>query len=155
MTRYAFRYAPTFAPAFPARGFRREVEKLFDEVLQSPAATGWQPLVDARESAAGLTFEFDLPGVPPESIEVDVLEGMLRVRGKREQTTVKEDERQILSERTSGSFERRFRLPKEADPESVSAQYALGMLTVTVAHRTPVQPRKVTIQVEKPATVNS
>lgn len=173
MTRFPFPPAGPFAgTTFRGTTFRRDLHRLFDEALgpiaaaldpNAPAtddtngstnghANGhpepqWSPAVTARESASGYVFELDLPGVSPDTVEVLAADGMLTVRGNRPATELADGEKTFFSERRQGPFTRRFRLPKNADLQKVSASYALGVLTVSVARTEPAQPVRVPVTV--------
>jgi HSP20 family protein len=133
--------------ALPTITIRRELDRLFDEATTSRQPAGWQPSAEAREDATGYSLTLDLPGVSPESVEVLAEDSVLTVKAERTAAPLAEGERVLFAERSHGAFTRRFRLPKSADLQSVSASYAHGVLSVRVAKVAPVQPRKVTINV--------
>jgi HSP20 family protein len=140
-------YAMPFAPTMPMNGLRKEIDRLFDDVFVG-GPNAWKPAVDVRESSDGFVFEFDVPGASPESLDVVMEEGMLVLRGQRASRDVAEGERRLVAERFTGNFERRFRLPKSADVNSITANYAHGVLSVRVAKVAPAQPRRVRITVD-------
>ncbi len=144
MTMYTF----PLRASLPANGFRREIDRLFEEGLSMRPNSGtWQPVVEAREDATGYSLDVELPGVAPEAVEVLAEDGVLTIRGTKPAREVAENEKAVLSERMAGEFSRRFRLPKSADLQAVTASYSLGVLTVRVAKVTPAQPRRVEITV--------
>lgn len=149
---------PTIATTFPASALRREMDRLFDDVFtragngssaQQPSAS-WQPAASAVEDADGFTLQLDLPGVAPETVEVLAEEGVLSIKGRRPALAPGKDERVLFAEGTAGQFLRRFRLPKTADLQAVSASYALGVLSVRVGKIAPAQPRRVPVAVQAP-----
>ena len=146
-------YAMPFGAPMPMNGLRKEIDRLFDDVFVG-GTTSWKPAVEVRESNDGFTFESDVPGVSPESLEVAMEEGMLVLRGERGARELGEGERRLVGERIAGKFERRFRMPKYADSNSVTANYAHGVLTVRVAKIAPAQPRRVPINVEGNAQIS-
>ncbi len=142
-------YSVPLRAAFPANGFRREMDRLLDEVVNArpQSSASWQPVTDAREDAGGYTLSIELPGVSPSAVEVLSEDGLLTVRGIKSAPELQSGQQVAFSERAHGEFARRFRLPKSADLHSVSATYALGVLTVRVAKLAPAQPRRVPITV--------
>ena len=140
---------PMIATPLSTRAIRREMDRLFDDVFiprpGTPGTEGWQPAVSAREDASGYTVQVDLPGVLPDAVEVLAEEGVLTIRGTRPVVELGATERQLIGEQPTGSFTRRFRLPKGADLQAISARHALGVLTVRVGKVAPAQPRRVPI----------
>lgn len=132
--------------ALPTISIRREMDRLFDDVF-APRGAAWQPTAEAREDAAGFTVTLDVPGVAPETLEVLAEEGVLQVKGARADRALEEGERTLFRETGRGAFARRFRLPKTADLQQVTANYAHGVLSVRVAKLAPAQPKKVQVSV--------
>ncbi|CAL4965052.1 unnamed protein product [Urochloa decumbens] len=90
--------------------------------------------VDWKETPAAHVFKADLPGVKKDAAKVEVEDGNVLVisgeRGSREEA--REGEAWRLVERSSGTFRRRFRLPRGARLDKVTAAMEDGVLTVTV-----------------------
>ena len=107
----------------------------------------WAPYaVDVREDADHFYVDAELPGFRKEEIDITMENGVLSLRGRRshEKTTDEKGFRRI--ERSSGEFFRRFTLPDVADSEQISAQTNNGVLTVRIAKRAEVQPKKIEIK---------
>ena len=77
----------------------------------------------------------ELPGVEEKDIDVSLHQGVLSVRGEKRIETVEEGAGYFFSEREYGRFQRSFRLPADADPEKIAADYRRGVLTVTIGKR--------------------
>lgn len=133
------------APVFQPIAIRRELDRLFDDVMVNRATGTWRPAADAREDATGYALDIDLPGVAPESVDVLTEDGILTVKGARASRPVAEGERALFSETGRGEFVRRFRLPKTANLQAVTASYTNGVLAVRVAKLVPAQPNKVPV----------
>lgn len=140
-------YSLPLTPPRSTSAVRREMDRLFDDVFAGRPNSGWQPPVDAREDATGYTIELDLPGVAPDTLEVLAEDGVLTVRGTRPARELAASERVVFAEQFRGAFVRRFRLPKAADLQAVSATYAHGVLQVRIAKVAPAQPRRVPVTV--------
>jgi HSP20 family protein len=142
-------YAFPIAPTFPGSTLRRELDRLFeDRVPARTAERVWQPSVTAREDEKGFTLDVDIPGIDPDGIEVLAEDGVLTVKGSRAERATAEGEKVLFAEQPRGQFQRSFRLPKQADPETVAASYAFGVLTVRVEKPTPARPRRVPVNVQ-------
>jgi HSP20 family protein len=137
----------TLAPR-PVTTLRREIDRLFDDVLRSDSAPArvWSPAVDVRQYSDRMQIDLDLPGVDPSAVEVTVDDGALRIRGERARAASAEATRFAVSERIHGSFERRIPLPELADQDGISASYAAGVLTLTVPLRQLPSPRRIMVE---------
>jgi HSP20 family protein len=91
----------------------------------------------------------EIPGIAPDSVELLAEDGTLIARGEKARPNFGEGTRMLFGERTHGSFERRFRLPKSADLANVEARYAHGVLSIRIAKHAPAQPRRVQISIDQ------
>lgn len=86
----------------------------------------------------------DLPGVDPESVDVDVDNGTLTIAAHR--TSRSEDGVQWLAnERFFGSYRRQLSLGEGVDASAISATYENGVLTVTIPLAERAKPRKIDV----------
>lgn len=102
--------------------------------------------VDVREDEDRYTIEANLPGVDKDGVEVTFEDGVLTIEGE----VRRDDERQganfHVRERCVGKLSRSFRLPAEADSETVKATLAEGVLTVTVDKAEAHKPHKIAVE---------
>ncbi len=94
----------------------------------------WSPAVEAAETPTEYVITAELPGISPENVEIAMTEGMLTLRGTKQDERKVEDKKRAyhMWEREYGSFERSFRFPMDVDAEKVAAEFASGVLTVKV-----------------------
>jgi HSP20 family protein len=133
----------------PVFGLRREMNRLLDDMLTrgpNDGMTQWAPPVDIREDQSAITISVELPGIPPEQVEVTTENGMLTVRGeKRLERKEGDEQRYHLVERSYGSFTRTFQLPKGVDDSKIEAEFNNGLLHIRVPKAALPQPRKIAI----------
>ena len=110
------------------------------------AVSDWMPAVDVQETKDAFVLTADLPGVDPNDIDITMENSVLTLRGKRAHESRTEEEGFRRIERSTGEFFRRFALPDAADPDSISARTANGVLTVKIAKRPEVQPRRIEVR---------
>ena len=130
-----------------------EVNRLFNDVLTQgelrpllPA--GWLPAVDLHETPEDYTVEMDLPGVNPKDLKIELLEGLLTIKGERKSERPADSGTTAHRlERNAGPFERAFRLPGRVDPGQVKASYKDGVLIVRVPKAPESVGREITIEV--------
>lgn len=139
-------YRTSITPFF---SLRRDIDRLFEDALgRDGSMPGWAPAVDVREDERELTFEFELPGIAPEQVEVTADNGVLTVRGEK-QAERKEDtgeQRHHVVERSYGSFLRAFQLPQTVNAEGIDAEFENGVLRVHVPKAELPQPKKIQIR---------
>jgi HSP20 family protein len=137
---------------YPLRSNSLNVNRLFslaDALLgerPQATATGWAPPVDVVETGAAYELHVDLPGVNAPEVKVIVRDNVLTLSGERTATPPVEGTKSHLTERPSGTFQRRFTLPKDADGERVSAAFKNGVLVISLPKREEVKPKEIEIK---------
>tara|TARA_R110000868_G_scaffold117600_9_gene312319 strand:+ start:1487 stop:1900 length:414 start_codon:yes stop_codon:yes gene_type:complete len=116
---------------------------LFNFGLEKNLERLWKPNVDIHEEDESWQLSVDLPGIPKEQIKVDVLDGQLVISGERESKT----EVKGYSERRYGRFERRFNLPERIEASKIKANYAHGVLNLTIPKEEKAKPVSINIDV--------
>lgn len=112
------------------------------------SACDWMPDVDVLEQDNKILVRADLPGMKREDIDVSVRDGMLVLRGQREEEKEVKSETYYGSERATGKFYRTFGLPEGVSPDEVEASYTDGVLEVSVPKRDAQEPQSVQIEVK-------
>ena len=112
-------------------------------------ADWFAPRSDASASEEAYEINVELPGVQPDDVEVSVDDNTLVVRGEKRFNREESGKTYFFSEREYGAFQRTFRLPPDADSESIDAAFADGVLTLKVAKLKAKQPAARTIKVKK------
>jgi HSP20 family protein len=126
--------------------FQRFGDLLDRDSFFAPAQRGeWLPPVDIQETDGGYTFRMDVPGLKPEDLEVELHEGILSIRGSRNEEKREEDKGYVRVERRQGSFARQFRVPTSVRAENLSAKVAEGVLTIEVPKGEGPEARKVPV----------
>ena len=132
--------------------FDRYFESFFGDSILAPAARlfNQMPAVDIQETENAYVLEMDLPGFDEKNIEVHVDGSSLTISSKLEERQEKKEENQgtyILRERRLSSFSRSFKLPENANPEGVSAEFKNGILSLQIQKRAEAQKRTIQINV--------
>jgi HSP20 family protein len=142
--------APAGAPD-AWRSFRTEMDRLFDRfaggwgmpslrrVFDTEPAFRYEssftlpsPAVDITEDDAGYKVTAELPGMTEKELEVVLSDGVLTLKGEKQQEKEQKEKNFYLSERSYGSFQRSFTLPDGVDRDKISADFAKGVLTVSM-----------------------
>jgi HSP20 family protein len=125
----------------------------FTATRPSPVRRSHVPM-DAVSHDQQVELRFDLPGVAPESIDVEVERNVLTVRAERTWSPA-EGAEVLVRERSHGPVSRRVTLGESLDGNRLEATYDFGVLTVTVPVVEQAKPRKVEIHVGAPEAVEA
>src|SRR5262245_28250503 len=111
----------------------QEVDRLFDELIHRPwgsvrtTADEWSPQIDLYETETAFILEADLPGVQEQQVSVTVDHGELVLQGKRAVARSVSQGSLHYSERRSGGFLRRVRLPASVDHNNIGVEFISGV----------------------------
>ena len=136
----------------PFRDFDRLAQQLFGAGTTSRPAV--MPM-DAWREGDTFVLEFDLPGVNPETVDIDVERNVLTVKAERRPQNG--DWELLASERPSGLFSRQLVLGDNLDLEQVAARYDAGVLRLTIPVAERAKPRKIEVstQANEPTAIGS
>jgi HSP20 family protein len=112
---------------------------------EPPPRFVYTPALDIRDTDEGLIYEADLPGVAPDSLEIQVRNNMLQIYG-RVTWPLPPDARTLHEEIQPGDFYREFILPEEVDTEKITADFNDGVLTLTLPKAVTAKPRKIEVR---------
>ena len=128
----------------------RDFDRLAQQVLG--AGTTSRPSVmpmDAWRQGDSFVIEFDLPGVRPETVDIDVERNVLTLKAER--ASRNGDWEMLANERPTGVFSRQLVLGDNLDLERIEATYADGVLRLCVPVAEKAKPRKITVSVDSGA----
>ncbi|MFF3342768.1 Hsp20/alpha crystallin family protein [Streptomyces flavidovirens] len=123
----------------PFRDLDRLTQQLFNGV-QRPVA---MPM-DAWRQDGSVWVKLDLPGVDPDSVDLNVEKDVLTVQAERKPET-KEGAETLISERPTGTFTRQLFLGETLDTEHIEATYDAGVLSLRIPVAEQAKPRKIEI----------
>ena len=136
----------------PFESLRREVNRLFDDFdggfwrapfanslfdiapfrrrdVTFPAAA---PAVDVAETDKAYEITAELPGLDEKNVEVKVANGVLTIKGEKQEEKEEKKKDYYMRERTFGSFQRSFEVPESVDGDKIEASFKKGVLSVTL-----------------------
>ena len=90
----------------------------------------WPFVVVERNQEYVITAE--MPGVPAGNVDVRLSGERLTIKGEKQEKAEEERKGIHISERRYGSFQRTFRVPDGVDRDKIEANFANGVLTVTL-----------------------
>jgi HSP20 family protein len=139
------------SPWRPFEHLRREMDRLFDDFgggfWRSPiprsffdvaplgrGETTWPrvPAVDVSETDKGYEIKAELPGMEEKNIEVKLADGILTIKGEKQEDKEEKQKDYYLRERSFGSFQRSFQVPDGVDTNKIEANFKNGVLTLNL-----------------------
>ncbi len=123
----------------------RELDRLTQQVFGTNGTMARPSVMPIDAWREGDTFhvEFDLPGVDPGSIDLDVERNVVTVKAERPPRA--SDAELIAAERPRGIFSRQLVLGDNLDTEHITASYDAGVLTLQIPVAEQAKPRKISI----------
>ncbi len=108
----------------------------FEDERQPGLEVAWQPDMDVFELPEEFLLSLSLPGVRPEDVDVTVVSRSLLITGER-RFAVPPGAIAHQIEAPRGRFQRRVRLPVNADVTAISSQMSDGQLVLRIAKSAP------------------
>jgi HSP20 family protein len=89
-----------------------------------------------------------LPGLDEKNIEVKFADGVLTIKGEKQEEKEEKKKDYYLHERSFGSFHRALQVPAEVDTDKIEATFKKGVLTVTLPKPAEAQKaeKKITVR---------
>lgn len=128
----------------------RELDRLAAQMMSPSAGTWSRPSampMDAYRAGDELVVMFDLPGVAPDAIEVDVERNVLTVRAERRPTVHADDVEMQIAERPLGVYSRQLFLGENLDTDQIHAAYEAGVLSLRIPVAEQAKARKIEVKV--------
>jgi HSP20 family protein len=117
----------------------RQMDDLVQRLMRRPTPAryqrAWAPRLDVYETQDGYVIVVELSGVEPGSVTIEIEGsevGITGVRGPTRSLVGPQGAECLQIEIPFGEFERRLGLPLAVDATSATADFADGMLTVTL-----------------------
>ena len=122
----------------------RELDRLTQQVFGTAARPAAMPM-DAWQEDGEFVVAFDLPGVSPDTVDLNVEKNVLTVHAERRDPTQPNVEL-VVGERPRGVFSRQVILGETLDTDNIKANYEMGVLTLRIPVTEKAKPRKIEIE---------
>ena len=123
-----------------------------DQFFGFPRTHGEQPTVlpkvNVIEKEEAFHLEAETPGMTQKDVSIEFHNGVLTLKGHREQSSQSDKHDYRIREFSKQSFARSFRLSDQIDSEKVAARMDQGILKVTLPKKEQAKPKKIEIKVE-------
>ncbi len=139
--------APSMQGRWPFDNLRREIDRVFEDFntgfWRTPslfenfpnlarARFAVAPAVDVAEHDNAYEVTAELPGLDEKNVDVKVANGVLSIKGEKQEEKEEKKKDYYLRERNFGSFERSFQIPDGVDTDKIEAVFKQGVLKVTL-----------------------
>ncbi|MGO9602782.1 MAG: Hsp20/alpha crystallin family protein [Candidatus Binataceae bacterium] len=103
------------------------------------------PRADVVEDKEAYHFSFEMPGLKAGSLDVQVENDQLTVCAEQKRPEWPQETAVHVAERSYGPIRRAFKLPLDANRDSIRASYTDGVLELTVEKRPESRPVKIRV----------
>lgn len=135
----------------PFAAMQKEVNRVFSEfgagALDKAGVKALSPHIDVAETDGAVEVTAELPGIDEKDFEVVLEDDLLTIKGEKKSEREESKKDYHLVERSFGSFARSIRLPFSADAEAVKANFAKGVLKVSITKPLNVKNKTVKIPI--------
>jgi len=125
-----------------------EFDRLFDQMGSFGGFRYGVMPMDVFRMGDDFVIKFDLPGVHPENLTIEVEDGTLTIEAERAAENV-DDVIWVTRERPHGKHSRTIKLGRALDSQAVSANYDQGVLTVTIPVKPEAKPKKIAVDISR------
>lgn len=128
-----------------------DVERFFEDrpYISMFPKLGWDLAVDVYEEGKNVIAKMSLPGVKPEELDISIDKDMLTISGERQEEKETDKKDYYSKEIRRGSFSRTVSLPKIVDADEAKADYADGVLAVSMPIVKGQEKKAVRVEVAK------
>lgn len=126
-----------------------EMMKQFSPVAMQQMQKAFVPALDMYETKDAVVVEVPLAGINPKDVDVSVEKGLLTIQGQSKKEHEVDDKNYYRKEVRTGSFFRQAALPVPVKEDSVTAEFADGILKITAPKTAPTVAKKININVVK------
>lgn len=136
----------TWTPVRELERIERRIRRMLEDI---GVVTALLPATDIYETAEEFVVELEAPGYEEKEISIEITDHTLTVTGERIERIEDAGRAFQVRGRLQRKFERRFKLPPEADTEHIKAVFEKGVLEVHAPKRENVTTRKVAISKQR------
>jgi len=104
------------------------------------------PYANILEQGNNIVLELDMPGADKDTLDVNLQGNTLVVRGRNKREELPKEYQPLYIERRQVTYERHFELNTEIDRDGVKADFADGVLRISLPKARSAQPRKIEIR---------
>ena len=138
------------------REMKREVDRLFDEIITRPAPLEmrrmgeWEPAVEMYETESEVVVKVALPNIDPKQVEITVTNEAITLKGETKHEEERKGRNYYRRELQYGAFVRMLPLLTEVKGAEAKATYKDGVLEIKVPKSERAKATAVKVKVDSP-----
>jgi HSP20 family protein len=131
---------------------RQAMDRLFEDSLVSPVSLrpfngeAPSPALDVHQTADEIVVTAALPGMKADDVDITITGQTLSIRGEFKADEKVERDQYLYRERRHGTFHRQLQLPVRVQGDAATADFADGVLTLTIPKAEEVKPRQIQVK---------
>lgn len=118
------------------------IDAVLDRLMTARASS---PAADWIMDATAYYLTLDVPGIAHDALSIETADQHLRIAGQRT-GSLPEGQTRLRQERPIGAWTTTWQLPRDANPNAITATLEAGVLTLTIPKREDAKPRAIPIQ---------
>jgi HSP20 family protein len=124
------------------------MDRLFEEPFSRAVTSGMLagPAIDLYQAEDEVIVKASLPGVKPDQINISITGDVLTIRGSVQEEKTTKESMYHLRERRYGSFSRTIPLPTVVVADKSKAEFADGVLTLTLPKAEELKPKTISVK---------
>ncbi len=131
--------------------FQDVLDRLFDERFFRPLWIGngerqAAPALDVYTTPEAVIAKVALPGVEPDDVDVTIGDDLVTISGTFKEEKEITEAGYVHKELSQGKFSRSFSLPTAIKADAAKAEFANGLLTLTIPKTEEVKPTHVKVR---------
>lgn len=133
-----------WSPMWDVADWEKEMGSDLPSMMQ-----GFIPSMDVYQDKDNVVVEAPLPGIKPEDISISIENGVLSISGESHKKSEVDEKNYYRKEVRYGSFHRSVALPTMVEPDKTKAEYADGVLKITVPKSEKAKPKQIKVEIKK------
>jgi HSP20 family protein len=107
------------------------------------------PSLDIYQDKDNVMAKVALPGIDPENVNISIENDILTIEGSVKKESEVDEKDYYRKEISSGSFHRSMILPTSVDGNKAKAEFANGILEITMPKKEEVKPKTIKVEIKK------
>lgn len=131
---------------------QHQMNHVFDQFFHSEdedaPVSRWMPRVNVADLEDKIELTAELPGLAIDDVKVELHNNLLTISGEKKIEQKREERNLHLCERAYGAFHRSFQLSSQVNADEINAEFANGVLIVTLPKKEEAKPKQIEVKVK-------